>query len=187
MHVPIRSNEPEQKSRAQQGHEQNHLGYLYVDYRDDGSYVGGLLIVTLTGCPVAFHYTRPICPDELHRILYGASLEQAIAGDLIGKSLIDATRQKLKCLFLSHPACLTVRPHIDFAAVCRAVEGSGAVGARRVATVTAGGVEWYVREGFEADGRVVAELIEQVGGTDVLLEPFVRVRTALEHLRRQAA
>lgn len=185
MHVPISSSRSDRNS-AVVDNKTCHLGYCYIR-SEGGSYVGGLLVVTETGCPVAFHYTRPIRPNDMQRVLYGAALDRAISGDLITRSLLDATKQALRCLFVSSPACLGVRPSSPFPVVYPVAEHDEVELLPKVNVVAAANSKWLVHAGYESDAAPLAELLERVGGREVLLEPFTRIRTALEELQKQAA
>ncbi len=188
MHVPIASrNATSARLDKQPQDPGTYVGYCLVEQSEDGSFSGGLLVVTHKGCPVAFHYTRPICPDQVQRILYGAQLEEAVAGDLITASLVSATKQKLACLLVSRPACLVVRPATGFPVGCPAALGAPSTSSKHLARVTVAGTAWYVHSDFERDAATLAEMVDRMGGIDVALEPFQRVRLALDHIHQRAA
>ncbi len=186
MRVPLRTVATGTAASAtQQSHrpeQEAWLGYLLTDETPATGYFGGLLIITSAGRPVAFHYTQqPVKPTEMHRILYGASLESFVRGHLIACSLLRACRHRPKLLLVSDGLLVSLQP--TFGVPTAAPFDESLPAPPDCAVVTVAGTKWLIhgREG-EHVRRLLADQLEAVGGVEVLIEPFGRVRAALERL-----
>ncbi len=180
MRVPLRSVGTRSTGRTgTETHQENRLGYLLTLDTPELGYCGGLLVITSAGRPVAFHYTRPVKPTEMHRILYGASLDSFVRGHLIASGLIGACRQRPRLLLVADALLLPFRPAFALPMVATASEDAP----DECASVTIADTRWLVhRDHMAEDQRVLEDALRSVGGPEVLGEPFQRVRLALERL-----
>ena len=169
------------------------LGYIAID-GSEGSYRGAALVVDFRGIPLCFHYTDPIKPSRLERVLYGNALEVYLREELILESLLNAVEVKPslwvcrepdllgplkaltkgKVLFLSH----SIRSPMDAAGN---VESGGEPW---VYMVQADSVSAPLRVVFpentkEEEVKQTAVVLVDAAKTMELLEPFGRIQKAL--------
>src|SRR5262245_33024282 len=64
------------------------LGFLAV-LQDAAGFIGGYLITNAWGRPLEFRLTTPVQPNRVQQILYGATLNDYLFADLIGKTLVE--------------------------------------------------------------------------------------------------
>lgn len=77
------------------------LAYMST-LKEDGKYIGGILVVDEHTIPVEFKYTDPFQPTRLQRVLYGKSLESYLEHGLILKSLLCELESKSDFLFVDN-------------------------------------------------------------------------------------
>ena len=184
MRVPLKSLRTQAQHPRVQSNPDNaeRLAYLLTRCDEQQGYSGALLIIAPTGRPIAFHYTRPIKPTPLHRTLYGASLETFVRGHLIGASLLQAARLRLDLLLVADAELLVLRPEFDVPMACpSAAERSSSVPHTRAECIAE--TAWYLHVAhLDTDRERLSNWLERVGGVEVLVEPFERVRAALDQL-----
>ena len=160
------------------------IGFLTAVEHDDFGICGGYLILNATGRPVEFHCTAPVKASRALEILYGPTLREylyeQIAPALLGKSkaapvlVCTDLRLILAAASVNHSPLLLVQPGGEDDAGGN--EMSFALGKNRVALRDGAGDRADVEELWR---RIAADQFD-------LLEPFARIREALEEAQRAA-
>jgi hypothetical protein len=150
------------------------VGFLAI-LNDPTGTLGGLLVTNAWGRPLEFRLTSAVQPNRVQAILYGAALPAFLAGELIGKTLVDKTTTPLKWIITDSVHALELRAHV---ASPVALLTSAAV-----ASAVAAGKDLFVHERYAADVPVIADLLAQSPSLD-LAEPFQRIREAASEARK---
>ncbi|GIX03388.1 MAG: hypothetical protein KatS3mg113_0394 [Planctomycetaceae bacterium] len=156
--------------------ETQRFGFLTAVEDEDRGTVGGLLVTNQFGRPLEFQCTTPVHPNKTQRILYGPTLRAFILTDVIGNTLLSKVTLKPLVVFVEHlvwlelrrlhpiPVILVVRPRAEHPGK----------------TLTLGNQHLHISEEFAEDWPVLESLINTLPNTADLLEPFERVREALQ-------
>ena len=65
------------------------IGFLSIQRDDADGYLGGHLILNSRGRPLEFRCTAAVQPSRAQRVLYGATLEAYLRGDVIARVLFQ--------------------------------------------------------------------------------------------------
>ncbi len=170
-----------------------HLGFLTV-VQEQNAYIGGYMVVNVWGRPLEFRLTSAVQPNRVQQILYGPTLPAYIAGDLIGKALVEKTGLPIRLVVTDAEAALDLRlklevPVIWLPSAERPSQGPlpgleiSPAQERRPALRSHAQYPQEVE-----DVRTLLGQVEQILGTPVdLVEPFARIREALQEARRTRA
>jgi hypothetical protein len=150
------------------------VGFLAILTEPAGTF-GGLLVTNAWGRPLEFRLTSAVQPNRVQAILYGAALPGFLAGELIGKTLIDKATTPLKWIVTDSLLALEIRRHVS----CPVALWSAADVARAVRA----GDNLHVHENYAADATLIAEFLAQSPSLD-LSEPFQRIRDAAGEARK---
>jgi hypothetical protein len=150
------------------------VGFLAI-LNDPTGTLGGLLVTNAWGRPLEFRLTSAVQPNRVQAILYGAALPGFLAGELIGKTLVDKATTPLKWIVTDSAYALELRAHVPCpVALLAPAGGDGMVVA---------GKNLFVRERDTADVSVISDLIAQSPSLD-FAEPFQRIRDAASEARK---
>jgi hypothetical protein len=150
------------------------VGFLAILNEASGT-LGGLLVTNAWGRPLEFRLTSAVQPNRVQAILYGAALPGFLAGELIGKTLVDKTTTPLKWIVTDAVHALDLRNHVPCpVALSTTTDVTGTVAASK---------NLVVAERFAADVPLIAELLAQSPSLD-LAEPFQRIRDAIVEARK---
>jgi len=166
------------------------------DSADGQGYYGGVLVADALGKPLEFRCTtEAVRPTKVQRTLYGESLLPCIATELIGAPLLQAVQVRPEVVLVPDQMLLELRPATTYPVllverygeafeVTDAVEEEAAASEAllrspqsRFQPVVLRAHPRYAADASEWRGR----LAEAFGRMD-LMEPFERVKTALEQL-----
>ncbi len=89
--------------------ELNHLAFITLAEVEDGVLRGGILVTDAHGKPVEFRCTSPIRPNTVQRTLYGGTLMQHIAVELVGKPLVQAVQTSPDVVLVQQEEFLSLR------------------------------------------------------------------------------
>lgn len=176
-----------------------HLGFLTV--RKEGtSYIGGYLVTNVFGRPLEFRISSAVQPNKVHEILYGATLEPYICGELIGKTLVEKATVAADYLITDQHLTLDLRrvrstPLVWLRSLASSTDGSdvGSSTARAVElsstgaeleTDGAGHDRYFCHPEHLSDLPVFRSFLEEVGRHIDLTEPFSRIRDAVREARK---
>lgn len=163
------------------------LGFLTaIDHADVGI-VGGYLVLNALGRPLEFHCTAPLKPTRTQQILFGVALEPYVYGEQVGQALLTKSKLTPVAVCTDRAALLAVRdfcllpmalvlPSDDSADASARIRPPFSLGKNRLATSMHFGSD---------EQAILAAWPQQAEALD-LLEPFVRIREALEEAQRTA-
>jgi hypothetical protein len=155
------------------------LGFLTVIESPDLGLLGGCLLLNPAGRPLEFHCTAPVRPSRTQEILYGPTLKPFLYGEQIAQALIARSQLKPVVVCTDCEAVLSAREFTQVPIVLIADNNSeaGFPLAKNRARAA---------ENFLADEQTIrAAWPAQADHLD-LLEPFTRIREALEEAQRAA-
>ena len=150
------------------------VGFLAI-LSDATGTLGGLLVTNAWGRPLEFRLTSAVQPNRVQTILYGPALPGFLAGELIGKTLVDKTTTPLKWIVTDSIHALDLRLHVE----CPVVLAS----AMPVPNAVSAGYNLFAHERFPDDATQIAQLLAQSPSLD-LSEPFIRIRDAVIEARK---
>ena len=155
--------------------ESANLGFLSV-LREPAGYVGGYLATNRWGRPLEFRLSSPVQANKVQQILYGPTLEPYLCSDLIGRKLIEKAAVQAQFVFTDQPAALDLRLHLDvpvglFLADARNLPGPA----------VSDNVCCHAHA--PQDVRALRDLLDQLGRSFDLADPFLRIREALAEAR----
>ncbi len=149
----------------------SNVGFLAI-LQDASGTLGGYLVTNSWGRPLEFRLTSAVQPSRVQAILYGASLSGFVAGELIGKTLVEKSTAPIDWLVTDSPHALELRPHVSFPVALFAPAEAGSFGR---------GLHLY--PSFPDDGPLIERFLAESPSLD-LAEPFQRVREAVAEARK---
>jgi hypothetical protein len=166
------------------------LGFLTVVEHEPTGLVGGYLVLNTSGRPLEFHCTAPVKPSRAQQILFGPTLAPYLYGEQIAQALIGKSGIDPLVVWTDQAPVLAVREFVSppvalLIAGDRTIEDAKlhfdtlaefAVGRHRVAIV----------DGHAEDRNRIMERMSVLSTFD-LLEPFGRIREAVEEAQRAAS
>ena len=159
------------------------IGFLTATEHAEHGLFGGYLILNTSGRPLEFHCTAPLKPSRAQEILYGPTLAPFLFGEQIGQTLLAKARVRPFLVCTDAEPMLAAREFSDVPLLLvPSLEGSNlepnlgerfALGRNQVVTTHLG------------DQAIVIERwnTAQADSLD-LLEPFTRIREALEEAQK---
>ncbi|MEO8495895.1 MAG: hypothetical protein ABI614_12540 [Planctomycetota bacterium] len=178
------------------------VGFLTVQEFTDLGLIGGYLILNAVGRPLEFHCTAPVRPNRAQEILYGPTLAPFLYGEQIGQTLVakGKSRPMFVCTdvepvlsareFVSAPVVWITRGgeevngqlRLDAAHSTTPVPLSRKLVRFQLASHQAAIAEEHARD----RDKIVEQWTPHATAMD-LLEPFSRLREAIEEAQRGAA
>jgi hypothetical protein len=169
---------PDAKSRTPAA-----FGFLTVTEHAELGLFGGYLVLNSAGRPLEFHCTSPVKPNRAQEILYGPTLRPYLFGEQIGQTLISKAKNEVALVCTDLAACLAARelierPMLLIQAADQTTDYE--LGAR----FTLGKNEVATAAKFASDEELARSAHVHLGDAIDLLEPFVRIREALEEAQK---
>lgn len=178
------------------------VGFLTVQEFADLGLIGGYLILNAVGRPLEFHCTAPVRPNRAQEILYGPTLAPFLYGEQIGQTLVAKGKSRPMFVCTDVEPVLSAREFVSAPVVLIAKGDEAANGQHRLdaahATTPAPMSRKLVRfqlasyhaavsEDHARDRDKVVEQWQAHASAMDLLEPFSRLREAIEEAQRGAA
>jgi len=175
------------------------LGFLglYVTEKGDG-YLGGALISNLQGVPQEFRCTHTVKPTAIQKPLYGDALEPHIGVELCGMPLLQSIQNKPSLILVNKEFLLRVRIEsscpVAFvrrageAVEIKASDGSEISPDRERVDCATGRFQpivFTVHPNFDDDKINTREILDKIFSYLDPLEPFERIKKAIEVLGKQ--
>lgn len=184
------------------------LGFLTVIEHEQQGLFGGYLVLNLAGRPLEFHCTAPIRPNRAQQILYGPTLEPFLFGEQIGQTLLAKARNEPLAVLTDREPALAVREHVETPVALVLPSNAGDVaaqgssgespavhdaqrtwridGAHRNPLVAfrVGRNQLAVTASVGEDLEAIADRLQGLAESFDLMEPFSRIREAIEEARR---
>ena len=153
--------------------DEKYIAFLDVIELDDNTaFRGGCLVTDLETKPVEFRCTAAIRPTELQRVLYGKKLLEYVCNDLVGVPIIKALQSKPTLVLVRLPELLKLRSNIAAPILWIEISPEGDI--RRISP--------FPGDRAEVEG---AKSVLKNFSKDEIIEPFTRVRNAVEEAHRQ--
>jgi len=153
------------------------LAFIDVTVFSDGSIRGGILTTDIETRPFEFRVTSPIKPTQVQQILYGASLNDYVYGELICVPLVKATKEKLSIVLAKEIFLVSMRPLVSMPVIL----------IRPNSTQASDGIKpisFASHRNFQNELSFAQTILTPVMQKHDLLEPFERLRLALNEVHR---
>lgn len=168
--------------------------YSAATYEPYGLF-GGLLLLDKNGRPREFHCTAPVKANRAQEILYGATLPSYLYGEAIGQALLAKASTQPDWLCVDSAAALAVREFSDAPTVLVVPPIQPGAGSEPLFRVDAahdallrpfsvGRHRLAVHRRFTDDEAKLATHLAALPEHFDLLEPFARIRGAIEEAQR---
>ena len=160
------------------------IGFLTVTEHAEHGLFGGYLILNVSGRPLEFHCTAPLKPSRAQEILYGPTLRPFLYGEQIGQTLLAKSKVKPFLVCTDVEAMLAAREFSEVPLLL--VQSTGNESAADVGKSFALGRRRVVAAPTHPNDQTVALEKWSTSHTDALdlLEPFTRIREALEEAQK---
>jgi hypothetical protein len=161
------------------------IGFLTLGEHAELGLFGGYLVLNVAGRPLEFHCTAPVKANRAQEILYGNTLKPYLYGEQIGQTLIKKAKATTAVVLTDVDHALGARPFVDLPVAMVAGQAS-ALAAPTLLPFKLGPHHLAVDVNYSADrSAIVDRLASQLDQLD-LLEPFARIREALEEAQKSA-
>jgi len=161
------------------------IGFLTLGEHSELGLYGGYLVLNVAGRPLEFHCTAPVKANRAQEILYGNTLRPYLYGEQIGQTLIKKAKAQVAVVLTDVEHALSARPHIDLPLAIVATDASSLL-RPLLLPLKIGPHHLAVDVNYSADKAAITErLSSQLDHLD-LLEPFTRIREALEEAQKSA-
>lgn len=163
------------------------LGFLSVRHHPSCGYFGGYLVVNALARPLEFHCTLPLLPTRSQQILYGATLEEFVCGEQIGRALVQRAKCKPRCILCDSATSLSLR-HVERIPVAAIqMESTASSGGLRRPTsersdcvaIRVEACHLSLLRDYESDSEHFREVLEGIAEKFDVHEPFSRIEEAL--------
>ncbi len=193
------------------------IGFLTVVEHARHGLFGGYLVVNSAGRPLEFHCTAPVKPNRAQEILYGPTLRPYLYGEQIGYALVSKAKLQPLWLCIDQEPVFAMRDLVKFPVVWvpevnesvsfppggdagRPSHGPAVDAASPAPKSPAshhdrqewlafslGNLSVCIARRYESDRETVLEAWQEHAVSLDLLEPFDRIRDAIEEAQRTAA
>lgn len=162
------------------------IGFLTVTEHAEHGLFGGYLILNVSGRPLEFHCTAPFKPSRAQEILYGPTLRPFLFGEQIGQTLLTKAKVKPFLVCTDAEAMLAAREFSDVPLLLMQTTEESDLKTSHLGESFALGRRRIFAACGQPDDRAIA--IEKWGTVHAdsldLLEPFTRIREALEEAQK---
>lgn len=148
------------------------LGFLTGTQEANG-YIGGILVTNQWGRPLEFRVTTAVKLNRVQQVLYGASLETYVYGELIGKNLLSKIAAARLVLTDQRPM-LETRRLVNFP-ILYVDDSPRAAGC---------GPNLICHPAYPDDAALAKRCCRELDPAFDLREPFTRVREAMAEAQR---
>jgi hypothetical protein len=162
------------------------IGFLTVTEHAEHGLFGGYLILNVSGRPLEFHCTAPLKPSRAQEILYGPTLRPFLFGEQIGQTLLAKAKVKPFLVCTDAEAMLAAREFSDVPLLLvQAMDGNELKTSNLNESFALGRRQVFAASTHPDDQTVVLEKWSTAHAAALdLLEPFTRIREALEEAQK---
>jgi hypothetical protein len=164
--------------------------------QDNKGQIGAMLVTDDLGMPQEFRVTYPVKPTNLQKQLYGDSLDVHIGVNLCGQPLYKALQHKPELLLVSQRQFLSLAneveakvAHVKRSGDAIVVGGAGNESSKQNVHSNSGRFQpvniFFPHDLNEQGQEKVSSVIKKYFQGIDLLEPFDRIRSAIEALADQ--
>jgi len=162
------------------------LGFLTVVEQPELGLIGGYLLLNAAGRPLEFHCTAPVKANRAQEILYGPTLQPFLYGEQIGQALLARTKLSPLVVCTDSQPVLAARDftHVPMVVVREQGTGDGGQGTgdRGSFSLARNCVRPALH--YSSDEVAIREAWPAQADQLDLLEPFARIREALEEAQK---
>jgi hypothetical protein len=165
------------------------LGFLTAIENADWGIVGGYLVLNAAGRPLEFHCTAPLKPTRAQQILYGATLQPYLYGEQIGQALLTKSKLTPLAVCTDSEPVLAARDFTPFPMVLvlpQEASGGPAVAHAGAPAFALGKSRVSTAAHYAGDQQRIRDTWPGHADCLDLLEPFTRIREALDEAQRTA-
>jgi len=165
------------------------LGFLTAVENADWGIVGGYLLLNAAGRPLEFHCTAPLKPTRAQQILYGATLQPYLYGEQIGQALLAKSKLTPLVVCTDSEPVLAARDFTQFPMVLvlpREEHAEQAAPLLDAPAFALGKSQVSTAAHYSGDQQLVQSGWPGQADCLDLLEPFTRIREALDEAQRTA-
>lgn len=161
------------------------IGFLTIAEPTEFGAVGGYLVLNAGGRPLEFHCTAPVKANRSQEILYGATLKSYLYGEQIGQALVTRAKTPVLMVLTDLVDVLTLRAQLEIpVALIAANSDALPTTSSGFAKFSLGTLAAAVATLFQHDEHVIVEAISKHAPSLDLVEPFARIREALEEAQK---
>jgi hypothetical protein len=161
------------------------IGFLTLGEHAELGLFGGYLVLNVAGRPLEFHCTAPVKANRAQEILYGATLKPYLYGEQIGQTLIKKAKAATALVLTDVEHALGARPFVDLP-VAMVTADAKTLARPTLLPFKLGPHHLAVDINYSVDrSSIVDRLASQLDQLD-LLEPFARIREALDEAQKSA-
>jgi hypothetical protein len=160
------------------------FGFLTVVEQPESGLVGGYLVLNASGRPLEFHCTAPVKPNRAQEILYGPTLKPFLYGEQIGEALVAKTKTDVLLVFTDQVAVLSVREAVSSPVLLLETNRESRTESHHWFELDAFRVALEIQH--SSDQPAVVDVWKTHHPTLDLVEPFDRIREALEEAQKSA-
>lgn len=161
------------------------IGFLTLGEHSELGLFGGYLVLNVAGRPLEFHCTAPVKANRAQEILYGNTLRPYLYGEQIGQTLIKKAKANVGVVLTDVEHALSARPHIELPLAIVAADAASLSGPRLL-PMKLGPHHLAVDLNYSADKAAINDRLSNLLDQLDLLEPFTRIREALEEAQKSA-
>ncbi len=143
-----------------------------ASFDDGGSIRGGCLVTDGMTRPLEFRVSGPIRPSSLQRVLYGDLLMEYICTDLIGLPMLQTLELRPELVLVREAEFLKLRPRVEIPVLWARATPEGQFALQAF-------------PGYEQEAEAGREVLPKRLRGKGIMEPFQRVRSALEEAQGQ--
>src|SRR5262245_55723684 len=155
------------------------LGFLTIVENTELGLIGGYLLLNAAGRPLEFHCTAPVKANRTQEILYGPTLKPYLYGEQIGQTLLAKSKLTPVVVCTDSEPVLTVRDFTDIPVVLL-------LNSKADRSFLLGLNEAVTAPQFHGDEQAIRDTWPSQAEHLNLLEPFARIREALDEAQRAA-
>lgn len=161
------------------------FGFLTIVEQPELGLLGGYLVLNAGGRPLEFHCTAPVKPNRAQEILYGSTLRPYLCGEQIGQALVARAKTEVLLVFTDDPAAVSVREFTSAPVALISAKPDEQLG-RSYLSLALGEYRAALENRYSSDQPTVLSRWKEHGHSLDLLEPFGRIREALEEAQKSA-
>ena len=162
------------------------IGFLTVIEHAEHGLFGGYLVLNASGRPLEFHCTAPFKPSRAQEILYGPTLRPFLFGEQIGQTLLAKARVKPFLVCTDAEPMLAAREFSDVPLVLVQSPERSEQKTSNLGEAFALGRNQVVATHPDDQATALDNWSTAHADALDLLEPFTRIREALEEAQKSA-
>lgn len=158
------------------------IGILHVQYFDESSARGALMVMDQDTIPLEFLVTEHVEPTKVQSLLYGPALQKAISIKIISLPLLQHVKNKMVILLVKDKNLLELRPQVEIPVVCIAASSEGIVVNEANREIKPVSIVTHPR--FQKDAEIAERVMPRIQKVTSPYEPFERVEIAIRAAQR---